>query len=263
MHDEADVWLQLEGRILDSFQDIDDNQCDNQGGVIDQAHIFQYLTSHRLRFNEVVRQVVLWCDGRQVAEVGVGYGATLMFLREWHGYDVVAFELPENIPLYCCALTNAGIPVQEWDAYSDSSDLETFDFVICSEVLEHLFIDVTALIGKIRPLLKVGGRVLLTTPNVYSLWNLLEVLKGGNIQESHPAHPRYENGMVVDGRIHPREYCSAELNQAFTLPHWRLLRLWGWPPSPSWKQRWLTGCVNAVLRRPCEDVLFVVAERIS
>ncbi len=51
-----------------------------------------------------------------------------------------------------------------------------YDFVICSEIIEHIPNDLLAL-ERIRALLKKGGRVLVTTPSESSFWNRLGLTK--------------------------------------------------------------------------------------
>ena len=54
----------------------------------------------------------------------------------------------------------------------------TFDWVVCSEVLEHMEIDPMAMLSEINRVLKFGGMLLLTTPNVVSSQGLHKMLNG-------------------------------------------------------------------------------------
>ena len=66
--------------------------------------------------------------------------------------------------------------------YKSSSDFnELFDLIIFSEVLEHLFADDTLLCNNLNRLLKPGGILILTVPNITSMWNRLRLLFGRNI----------------------------------------------------------------------------------
>jgi 2-polyprenyl-6-hydroxyphenyl methylase/3-demethylubiquinone-9 3-methyltransferase len=55
----------------------------------------------------------------------------------------------------------------------------TFDVIVCSDVLEHLE-NPAAILREIARVLKPGGEVFLTLPNAFNLWQRLEILKTGN-----------------------------------------------------------------------------------
>lgn len=242
-------------RILDCFSDV--GQIDYQFGVINQALVREYLLEHGPRFEELVKQTKLWSPGKRIAEIGPAFGATLLSLRE-NGYEVTALELADNIPVYCEPLLRAKIPVQNFDCHTGGLTGD-FDFVICSEVVEHLLLGLPQVLGCLAPLLRKGGRLLVTTPNFFRAGNFLWVLQGRNPQQSHPETPRIAHGRVVEGRVHPREYVQSEIVAALSTPPWRLLKVWGWHGSP--KTRWADKLLKSVLGYTLLDVLFAVAER--
>lgn len=55
---------------------------------------------------------------------------------------------------------------------------ETFDFVICSEVIEHLDVDPMYMMSEINRVLKVNGTLVLTTPNSCSTHSIWKILRG-------------------------------------------------------------------------------------
>jgi SAM-dependent methyltransferase len=55
---------------------------------------------------------------------------------------------------------------------------EYFDFVICSEVIEHLDVDPMYMMSEINRVLKVGGTLVLTTPNACSTHSIWKILRG-------------------------------------------------------------------------------------
>jgi len=85
--------------------------------------------------------------------------------------------------------------------YPDAS----FDMVLLCEVLEHLTCDPLPALREIARVLKPGGRLVLTTPNVASLRNMFQIFRGQNI------HDRY-SGYGAYGR-HNREYTLPEVEQ--------------------------------------------------
>jgi SAM-dependent methyltransferase len=82
-------------------------------------------------------------------------------------------------------------------------DSESFDIVLCCEILEHLLEDPTHMLGEIHRVLKKGGFLLLTTPNVKSLANTLKLLFGYNVYGKYSGYGPY-------GR-HNREYLPGEV----------------------------------------------------
>jgi SAM-dependent methyltransferase len=90
--------------------------------------------------------------------------------------------------------------------YSDAY----FATVLCCELLEHLTGDPMHMMAEINRILKPGGHVVLTTPNLGSLRAISGILQG-----YHPGlFPAYirppEPGVVPDAR-HNREYMPREI----------------------------------------------------
>lgn len=57
-------------------------------------------------------------------------------------------------------------------------DNETYDFVICCEVLEHMEIDPMFMLSELNRIMKTGATLLLTTPNITSSRALMKILSG-------------------------------------------------------------------------------------
>jgi len=83
--------------------------------------------------------------------------------------------------------------------YADAS----FDLVLCCEILEHLVMDPSHLLGEMHRVLKPGGYAFFSTPNVLNLEYVRRLLGGRNVFGSY-------SGYGVYGR-HNREYTPGEL----------------------------------------------------
>ena len=83
--------------------------------------------------------------------------------------------------------------------YPDS----TFDMVLNCEILEHLILDPTHLLCECHRVLKPGGFLLLTTPNILAFQNLWRLGTGQNVYDLY-------SGYGVYGR-HNREYTPSEV----------------------------------------------------
>lgn len=55
---------------------------------------------------------------------------------------------------------------------------DSVDFILCSEVIEHLDIDPMFMLSEINRVLRVGGRLLVTTPNSCSARNFWKIANG-------------------------------------------------------------------------------------
>lgn len=85
--------------------------------------------------------------------------------------------------------------------YTDDS----FDVVLFCEIIEHLLMDPIAVLKEIKRVLKPGGTLVLTTPNVSRLENVARMIAGENIYDPYSGYGAY-------GR-HNREYNKHELYQ--------------------------------------------------
>jgi hypothetical protein len=87
-----------------------------------------------------------------------------------------------------------------------SGQLQTYDLVIFTEILEHLIINPIELIAQLLNLLNDEGHLYLTTPNFYRKQNL------SLIQARHNPQPVYPGAQANwDAHFHHREYCLKEL----------------------------------------------------
>ncbi len=91
---------------------------------------------------------------------------------------------------------------------------EHFATVLCCELIEHLFEDPMHMMAEINRILRPGGHLVLTTPNIASLRAIAAILQG-----YHPGlFPQYIRP-AADGKIDPRhnrEYTPLEVRQLFS-----------------------------------------------
>ena len=82
---------------------------------------------------------------------------------------------------------------------------DAFDVVLFCEVIEHLLMDPLAALREITRVLRSGGRLVVTTPNVNRLQNVVGITAGMNIYDPYSGYGPY-------GR-HNREYNRDELTR--------------------------------------------------
>ena len=98
-----------------------------------------------------------------------------------------------------------------------------FSTVLCCELLEHLFNDPMHLMGEVNRVLKPGGHLLLTTPNVAALRGISAILQGYHPGFFH-AYIRPAGPGEVDAR-HNREYTPREIHQLLENSGFEVVRL--------------------------------------
>jgi SAM-dependent methyltransferase len=107
-----------------------------------------------------------------------------------YGTDISAkaVKLAEDkgITAFCVDLSCQRIPI----------DSEYFDAVFAGEVIEHVF-DTDHFLDEIHRVLKPGGSLVLTTPNLASLYNRLALLIGYEPFTNNPSL-RYPLGHIVE-----------------------------------------------------------------
>ena len=113
--------------------------------------------------------------GKRVLELGCSSGYLAKPLRE-RGNTVVGVELDPE----------AAREAEQWCEQVIVGDLEamalplepaSFDVLLCGDVVEHLR-DPTAVLARLRPLLKPGGALVLSTPNIANWSMRLSLLAG-------------------------------------------------------------------------------------
>jgi 2-polyprenyl-3-methyl-5-hydroxy-6-metoxy-1,4-benzoquinol methylase len=211
------VLAAVERRIL-YYYDTHPVLPDAWGVAIDNRHVRHYLDIGRQRFKILIEYIEASIpQGARILEVGAGYSVVLLYLKEI-GYHVQASELPQCLDAFSSVLIDQKIQVTPWDLHHSAEPLagQHFDAVLASEILEHVQMSLKSAIGRLAPLLASDGRLIVTTPNLYRMNNLLKIVRGHNICEPFGDSAVMRNGVVVDNRTHPREPVRAELVQAMT-----------------------------------------------
>jgi SAM-dependent methyltransferase len=174
-----------------------------------------YIETHVRRFYETLRLLPPLPPENRVLELGaIPYYLTIL-LRKFPGLNVdtlsfFEFETAERTT-HQVENTDTGerydfdyAPLNVERDVFPSAD-ETYDLVLCCELLEHLLINPSHMLYEIHRVLKPGGYLLLTTPNVLRWENVLSLLKGRNINDCY-------HGNGIYGR-HNREYSALEVTQ--------------------------------------------------
>ncbi|HXZ11065.1 MAG TPA: glycosyltransferase [Candidatus Sulfotelmatobacter sp.] len=155
--------------------------------------------------------------GRRALELGTAYHYMTPALIRWKGYsEVNCADIWEGEPKctrqvvsadgkeeYLFSVDNFDLQAPNWP-YPDAS----FDLVLLCEILEHLVSDPMNVISEMNRVLKIGGLLLLTVPNIASAKGVESVLVG----ESPYIYGKYQPGGRPTDR-HNREYAPHELTR--------------------------------------------------
>jgi 2-polyprenyl-3-methyl-5-hydroxy-6-metoxy-1,4-benzoquinol methylase len=125
------------------------------------------------RYHNVIEQVAAGPARQTILDTACGNGWLASLYRAEH--EVVAIDIADANLQRLQALGFRAIKhdLEQPLPFGDG----VFDTVVCSEILEHLFRP-DLLLREVMRVLKPGGRVILTVPNLHGLRNRVDVLVG-------------------------------------------------------------------------------------
>lgn len=180
-----------------------------------------YLETHKTRLNKTLELVPPGDESKSVLEMGA-YLQITPALKFKLGYGEVrgCYYGPAGVVEHKKVSSTEGeefeCDVDLFDAERDPFPYpdEHFDTVLCCELIEHLPGDPMHMMSEINRILKPGGALVMTTPNITSFRAISAMLQG-----YHPGFfPAYikpsEPGAEVEAR-HAREYAPREIIYLF------------------------------------------------
>ena len=171
-----------------------------------------YLRDHRVRLGFDIDLVSRYAPkGAKVLEFGSVPPLLTGALRK-AGYDICGVDIaPER---FQAALALLGVAVLKCNVelerlpFPDSS----FDLILFNEIFEHLRINPIFTLGEAFRVMKPGGRILLSTPNLRSLGGLISFLvRGRAISCGGSIFDEYTKLRNLGHMGHVREYTSREV----------------------------------------------------
>jgi SAM-dependent methyltransferase len=169
----------------------------------------------------------------------------LSYLMDELGYEVIATDLnPYRMPDIprASGFDVIGCDVERHHFPIKSNSVSS---VLFTEVLEHLRINPVLTLKEIRRVIKPGGKMLLTTPNGLSMFNIKSLVMSGKITDPYDEYNKLDE---VGHMGHVREYTPAEVHSLLTKTGWDIE--WSstsdWP-NETWQNRSLTYSLGLVV----------------
>jgi SAM-dependent methyltransferase len=181
-----------------------------------EAEGIGYLTRALLRFLITLEMIPpVTKGGGRLLEIGANPYYLTLLMKRFTGYELALsnyfgeIELPEGRGVQVVTSERYGERHEfRYEHFNGEADTfpypdSTFDVVLHCEILEHLIMDPTHFLCECHRVLRPGGHLLLTTPNVLAIQNLWRLGIGQNINDLY-------SGYGVYGR-HNREYTPSEV----------------------------------------------------
>ena len=192
--------------------------------------LLRYARSHAARHADALRRIRSWARGRRlrVLELGASpYCFTALLARQIE-CEITCVNIPPGVwpgemASYAptdVLLESGGwrcqVPVLLMNVERDllPFDDESFDVVLCMDLLQHLGYHPTWMFCEARRVLRPDGRLLLTAPNALSLRRLLSLLAGIVDAEPFAARGLYERRQRI---ATPREMAALAAGSGFRI----------------------------------------------
>jgi len=133
---------------------------------------------------------------------------------------------------------------------------DQFDVVICTELIEHV-VETRTLLEAFNRVLKTGGRLIITTPNLVSLWNRVSILFGSGkgfrpymILRGQSVHNKSLSIEYPDQILHVRFFTFDSLKKLMTESGFTVVNTTGYDPVLC-----RIPPLNRIFKTLCEDIV--------
>ncbi len=184
---------------------------------------YKFVPTHRIGLTNYVREKTLlncikdW-KGLEVLDVGCAVGNQLYSvsskIKRGHGVDIAQSLIDAAIE-YSKEKDFKNLTFSRGEGESIDFSDNSFDVVICGEVLEHVF-DKDAMLKELLRVLRPGGHLLISIPNWNAdgtWWGRLMRLVG--LRSFTPIEVFSQEEIAKHGDAHVREYTESELRKWF------------------------------------------------
>jgi SAM-dependent methyltransferase len=166
----------------------------------------KYLNHHRVRYYFILRKLedaLAKYDGKNVRIMEMGFSPMSYIL----GYflNIESLSIADHNIQYRERADKIDANFIHIDFNKEVKLSEFFDFILFHEVFEHIFCDEEKILKTLIGCLKSDGYLFFSTPNYFSLKNLLRFFSGQSLS------PLNKEIIFSDGSLHVREYGLKEI----------------------------------------------------
>jgi len=195
-----------------SMSDLDDyiaglGQCEATTHIeLDRDAEIAYMLEERFHFRQILRALTRRESPARILDVGTT-PFTLFLAEAYPGSEVHTVDRTDLLQARCavhgvghhvCDLDNDALPFAD----------EFFDVVIFTEVLEHVFAPPSRVLGEMFRILRPGGSLVISVPNIAALHKRIKLLFG--LTPLPPPDIQMQKDWV-HGHGHLHEYTRKEL----------------------------------------------------
>lgn len=166
------------------------------------AHIFKQKwetdpTYSILVRSEILQHINMQKIGLTVLDVGCSGGGNLMHIKQ-HNATAQLYGIELNAHMAKVAANYGDVYAEDLEKLDRPEWQDKFDYIICGDILEHLY-NPWKVVKNLAELLKTGGKVIVSVPNINYAGIIFNMLQG---------NWRYENAGILD-RTHLRFFTRA------------------------------------------------------
>ncbi|WP_421877821.1 class I SAM-dependent methyltransferase [Marinoscillum sp.] len=174
-----------------------------------------YIVHHKTRFLKDLELITRLIPDRSsmIGDYGAAPFATSMALHDL-GYPIDSYDIaPERFDDFIeLGLNIQQINLDDWNKEVESK----YDFIILTEVFEHLRGDLVKSLSNLKKSLKPNGLLYLTTPNFRSVMGIYKfIFKGISYSSSNDLYHEWNKIHQIGHMGHVREYTVPELSIFF------------------------------------------------
>lgn len=172
----------------------------------DKAKEIAYMVANAYRFQYVLELIPRAEDAVCLLDIGPT-PFTLLLKRLFPHYEIRALDRTSHL---AARFRAAGVELSECDLDDESPPYDdgTFDVVLFTEVLEHIFAPPSDVLRGIRRIIRPGGRLILSVPNFAALHKRIRLLLGYS-PLPHPDDKMKKDWLHGHGHLH--EYTMGEI----------------------------------------------------
>lgn len=168
----------------------------------------RFMNTHEPRYRHDIQKVQSHLrEGAKILDMGAAPFLTAHSLHHL-GFDVVAGDIHPNNWL---DIERLPYKVEQFncDGIALPFEDQVFDCVIMTEVFEHLHMNLNFTMKEVLRIIKTGGFLYLTTPNLLAIRSIVRMIRKGKLPGN--VYTAWQGAELGDQLGHVREYAAREI----------------------------------------------------